>query len=162
LIADEPTTALDVTVQAQIMELLAQIQRDNDTGMVLITHDLGVVADVAQRVTVMYAGRIMEHGTVERIFSRPANPYTAALLASVPRIDERRQRITAIGGLPPSLANPPAGCAFHPRCPMAQGKCRQDPAPPLASLPDGQGPCLEQREVSRCWFPQEVVFDGFR
>lgn len=117
LIADEPTTALDVTVQAQILQLLKDLQRDFNTAIIMITHDLGVVADVADEVVVMYGGRLVEHGTVDDIFHRPEMPYTLGLLASMPRLDRvRTARLDPIPGLPPSLINLPKGCVFRPRC----------------------------------------------
>jgi oligopeptide/dipeptide ABC transporter ATP-binding protein len=128
LIADEPTTALDVTVQAQIIELLRQLQASHGMGLVLISHDLGIVAGTADRVAIMYAGRIVEHGAVEDIFDRPRHPYTRGLLASLPKIDSRSARLTAIEGAPPSLAARPSGCAFHPRCRHAVESCaKQEP-----------------------------------
>ncbi len=116
LIADEPTTALDVTVQAQIMELLAELQVQYNTAIILITHDLGIVADVADEVAVMYAGRLVERGTLEDVFYDPQMPYTVGLLSSVPRLDDVSERLTPIGGQPPSLINLPPGCVFEPRC----------------------------------------------
>ncbi|MEI6362966.1 MAG: ABC transporter ATP-binding protein [Actinomycetes bacterium] len=116
LIADEPTTALDVTVQAQIMELLAELQKQYNTAIILITHDLGVVADVADEVAVMYAGRLVERGSLEDIFYSPQMPYTVGLLSSVPRLDAVTERLTPIAGQPPSLINLPPGCVFEPRC----------------------------------------------
>ena len=116
LIADEPTTALDVTVQAQIMELLAELQQEYNTAIILITHDLGVVADVADEVAVMYAGRLVERGSLNDIFYSPEMPYTVGLLSSVPRLDAVSERLTPIAGQPPSLINLPAGCVFNPRC----------------------------------------------
>ncbi|ADD43792.1 ABC transporter ATP-binding protein [Stackebrandtia nassauensis] len=126
LIADEPTTALDVTVQAQIMRLLAEIQAERQMGLILITHDLGVVADVADDVTVMYAGRAVEQATIHEIFEKPAHPYTKALLKSIPRLDVKGQRLEVIAGLPPVLTNIPPGCSFAPRCGYAQDVCRTD------------------------------------
>src|SRR3954465_856503 len=126
LIADEPTTALDVTVQAQIMDLLRDIQRERDMGLILITHDLGVVAEVADRIAVMYAGRIVEQSDVYSLFRNPGHPYTEALLASLPRLDQKGQELTVIRGLPPSLARIPSGCPFHPRCPRARDVCSTD------------------------------------
>ncbi len=117
LIADEPTTALDVTVQAQILELLKDLQRDFNTAIIVITHDLGVVADMADEVVVMYGGRLVEHGTVQDVFHRPEMPYTLGLLASMPRLDRvRSDRLDPIPGLPPSLIRLPKGCVFRPRC----------------------------------------------
>ncbi|MFC7592335.1 ABC transporter ATP-binding protein [Nonomuraea antimicrobica] len=126
LIADEPTTALDVTVQAQIMELLAELQRESQMGLILITHDLGVVADVADKIAVMYAGRIVEHAPVYDIYKAPAHPYTKGLLDSIPRVDLKGQELYAIKGLPPNLLNLPDGCSFHPRCPYRQDNCVSD------------------------------------
>jgi oligopeptide/dipeptide ABC transporter ATP-binding protein len=123
LIADEPTTALDVTVQAQIIELLRRLQATHRMGLVLISHDLGIVAGTAERVAIMYAGRIVERGAVEDIFDRPRHPYTRGLLASLPKIDNQTTRLTAIDGAPPSLAARPSGCAFHPRCRHAIERC---------------------------------------
>ncbi|WP_234334571.1 ABC transporter ATP-binding protein [Streptomyces sp. NRRL B-1347] len=133
IIADEPTTALDVTVQAQVMDLLAELQRELNMGLILITHDLGVVADVADTIAVMYAGRIVEKAPVHEIYKAPAHPYTRGLLESIPRLDQKGQDLYAIKGLPPNLTNIPPGCAFNPRCPMAQDVCRTD-EPPLAQV----------------------------
>lgn len=123
LIADEPTTALDVTVQAQIMDLLRELQDENRMGLMLITHDLGVVADVSDRIAVMYAGRIMESAAVHDIYASPAHPYTLGLLNSVPRLDTKGDDLTAIEGLPPSLDDIPGGCEFNPRCPYRIDRC---------------------------------------
>jgi peptide/nickel transport system ATP-binding protein len=120
LIADEPTTALDVTVQAQIMDLLKRLQKAHDTAIILITHDLGVVADSADEVAVMYAGRVVERGSLEDIYYRPQMPYTVGLLSSVPRLDAVADRLLPIPGQPPSLLSLPAGCSFAPRCPVRQ------------------------------------------
>ncbi|EYT84184.1 MULTISPECIES: ABC transporter ATP-binding protein [unclassified Streptomyces] len=130
IIADEPTTALDVTVQAQVMDLLAELRREFGMGLILITHDLGVVADVADEIAVMYAGRIVERAPVHELYKRPAHPYTRGLLESIPRLDQKGRELYAIKGLPPNLTRIPAGCAFHPRCPMARDVCRTD-VPPL-------------------------------
>ncbi|MEO3806900.1 ABC transporter ATP-binding protein [Nonomuraea sp. B1E8] len=130
LIADEPTTALDVTVQAQIMELLAELQRESQMGLILITHDLGVVADVADKIAVMYAGRIVENAPVHDIYKGPAHPYTKGLLESIPRVDLKGHELYAIKGLPPNLLDLPTGCSFHPRCPYRQDDCVTD-TPPL-------------------------------
>jgi peptide/nickel transport system ATP-binding protein/oligopeptide transport system ATP-binding protein len=138
LIADEPTTALDVTVQAQIMRLLADIQAERQMGLMLITHDLGVVAEVADQVDVMYAGRVVEAAPVDRIFARPGHPYTAALLRSIPRLDQKGQQLEVITGRPPELTHIPSGCPFHPRCPRAEDICRTDPPPMLRDLGDGR------------------------
>ncbi len=150
LIADEPTTALDVTVQAQIMELLADLQRERKMGLILITHDLGVVADVADKISVMYAGRIVERAQVGEIYARPSHPYTKGLLESIPRLDLKGKDLSAIRGLPPSLTRIPPGCEFNPRCPYAQQICR-DERPPLLEVVPGR--------YSACHFAQEVL-DG--
>ena len=126
LIADEPTTALDVTIQAQVLEVLERAQSAARTAIVLITHDLGVVAGMADRVVVMYAGRAVEVGTVDDVFLRPRHPYTLGLLDSLPRLDaEGREKLTPISGSPPSLLHPPAGCAFHPRCRFVRPMCSE-------------------------------------
>jgi oligopeptide/dipeptide ABC transporter ATP-binding protein len=143
LIADEPTTALDVTVQAQIISLMKQLNRELGTAMMLITHNMALVASLCQRVIVMYAGRIVEEGPVEQIFKSPQHPYTWSLLRSVPRVDEaRKDRLVSIRGLPPDLVNPPPGCKFHPRCPFVIDHCKTE-EPPLAEVAANQ--------VARCW-----------
>lgn len=125
LIADEPTTALDVTIQAQILELMAEIQKKYGTAIIMITHDLGVVAQIADRVMVMYAGQVVEEGSVDDIFYHPMMPYTWSLLKSLPRLDtDGQERLQPIQGLPPNLTSPPAGCAFSPRCPFVMDECR--------------------------------------
>jgi oligopeptide transport system ATP-binding protein len=134
LIADEPTTALDVTVQAQIMQLLKDLQQERKMGLILITHDLGVVADVADRIAVMYAGRIVEHADAFELYAQPAHPYTKGLLESIPRLDQKGETLDAIGGLPPNLMHIPPGCPFNPRCHYAQDICRVDPPPPLREV----------------------------
>ncbi|MCJ1677969.1 ABC transporter ATP-binding protein [Streptomyces sp. APSN-46.1] len=142
IIADEPTTALDVTVQAQVMDLLAELQRELNMGLILITHDLGVVADVADKIAVMYAGRIVEAAPVHEIYAAPAHPYTRGLLDSIPRLDQKGHELYAIKGLPPNLLAIPPGCAFNPRCPMAQAVCRTE-VPPLAEVaPDRASACF--------------------
>jgi len=151
IIADEPTTALDVTVQAQVMDLLAELQREYNMGLILITHDLGVVADVADRIAVMYAGRIVESAPVHDIYKVPAHPYTKGLLESIPRLDQKGQELYAIKGLPPNLMHIPPGCAFHPRCPMAQDVCRTD-EPPLYEV-NGEEPTRR----SACHFWRECM-----
>jgi oligopeptide transport system ATP-binding protein len=134
LIADEPTTALDVTVQAQIMQLLKDLQQERKMGLILITHDLGVVADVADRIAVMYAGRIVEQTDAFELYAQPAHPYTKGLLDSIPRLDQKGETLSAIGGLPPNLMNIPPGCPFNPRCHYAHDICRVDPPPPLREV----------------------------
>ncbi|MFF8441372.1 ABC transporter ATP-binding protein [Streptomyces californicus] len=137
IIADEPTTALDVTVQAQVMDLLAELQREYNMGLILITHDLGVVADVADKIAVMYAGRIVETAPVHEIYQVPAHPYTKGLLRSIPRLDQKGRELYAIKGLPPNLTRIPPGCAFNPRCPIARDVCRTD-VPPLYEVDAGR------------------------
>ncbi|MFE0699483.1 ABC transporter ATP-binding protein [Streptomyces sp. NPDC058872] len=151
IIADEPTTALDVTVQAQVMDLLAELQRELNMGLILITHDLGVVADVADKIAVMYAGRIVEQAPVHEIYKRPAHPYTRGLLDSIPRLDQKGQELYAIKGLPPNLLAIPPGCAFNPRCPMAQDVCRTD-EPPLYDVTGSPVP-----RASACHFWKECL-----
>ncbi|MFF4184825.1 ABC transporter ATP-binding protein [Streptomyces sp. NPDC001691] len=147
IIADEPTTALDVTVQAQVMDLLAELRRELDMGLILITHDLGVVADVADTIAVMYAGRIVEQAPVHEIYQKPAHPYTKGLLASIPRLDQKGRELYAIKGLPPNLMHIPPGCAFNPRCPMAQDICRTE-VPPLFEVgADRQSACFFWKET---------------
>jgi oligopeptide transport system ATP-binding protein len=148
LIADEPTTALDVTVQAQIMALLQELQEERQMGLILITHDLGVVADVADKIAVMYAGRIVERADVYDLYRQPAHPYTKGLLESIPRLDQKGQQLAAIGGLPPNLMRIPAGCAFNPRCKFAQDVCRED-RPALRLVAPGR--------ESACHFAEEVL-----
>ncbi|MFG1396266.1 ABC transporter ATP-binding protein [Xanthobacter sp. VTT E-85237] len=142
LIADEPTTALDVTVQAQILELFRQLRDSHRMGLMLITHDLGVVAEMADDVMVMYAGRVVESGPVASIFNNPQHPYTIGLLGSLPKITERQGRLSIIPGTVPNLMAPPSGCCFHPRCPLSTERCVAD-APPLAVV---RGP-----HRSACW-----------
>jgi peptide/nickel transport system ATP-binding protein/oligopeptide transport system ATP-binding protein len=148
LIADEPTTALDVTIQAQILAEVKQLAGESDSGVIFVTHDLGVVADIADRVLVMYAGRVVERGTLDDVFYDPQHPYTWGLLGSITRMDrDRPRRLPAIPGLPPSLVHPPEGCHFRPRCPHEFERCPQVPK-------------LEQRvekpgHEDRCWLPVE-------
>jgi len=147
LIADEPTTALDVTVQAQIMDLLLDLRRERRMAMVLITHDLGVVAEVADRVAVMYGGRVVESGLAREVLSRPAHPYTLALLQSMPRADVERQQLNPIVGSPPNMATLPTGCSFHPRCRMATDECRAGLPPKVEAAPGHHAECFRVREV---------------
>jgi oligopeptide/dipeptide ABC transporter ATP-binding protein len=139
LIADEPTTALDVTIQAQILELMMKLQEDFDTAIMMITHDLGVIAEIAKRVVVMYAGKVVEEGSTQAIFEDPKHPYTRGLLKSIPKLGERasrgRQRLQEIAGIVPSLYDLPAGCRFVPRCPHVMEICRQE-VPELIDLGD--------------------------
>ncbi len=145
LVADEPTTALDVTIQAQILDELNRLRSETGTGIILVTHDLGVVADIADRIVVMYAGRVVEQGTLDEIFYDPQHPYTWGLLGSITRVDrDRSMRLPSIPGSPPSLMNPPAGCHFRPRCPHAFDRCTE--VPPLqARLPEAPD------HLDRCW-----------
>ncbi|MER5359822.1 ABC transporter ATP-binding protein [Streptomyces sp. NPDC002785] len=155
IIADEPTTALDVTVQAQVMDLLKELQSEFNMGLILITHDLGVVADVADKIAVMYAGRIVETAPVHELYKRPAHPYTRGLLDSIPRLDQKGQELYAIKGLPPNLLKVPSGCAFNPRCPKAQDICRTE-IPALAPVSEQDGSELPGRG-SACHFWKETI-----
>ncbi len=146
LIADEPTTALDVTIQAQILELMKGLSKEFDTSVMLITHDLGVVAGTCEYVNVMYAGHVIKSAPVKQLFEKPAHPYTIGLLHSIPRLnDERGVRLNPIAGQPPDLLNPPAGCPYAPRCPKVQSRCRQE-RPELA--PVGRG-----NQLAACFYP---------
>jgi peptide/nickel transport system ATP-binding protein len=148
LIADEPTTALDVTIQAQILELLARLRADFDSAVILITHDLGVVAEVADEIAVMYAGRIVERATKRQLFYDPQHPYTWGLLGSIPRLDRPKpKKLASIEGMPPSLINLPQGCKFRPRCPHAFDKCIDEPE--LANRVEERG------HLDRCWLSVE-------
>jgi oligopeptide transport system ATP-binding protein len=149
LIADEPTTALDVTVQAQIMELLQDLQRERNMGMILITHDLGVVAGVADKIAVMYSGRIVESADVLTLYAKPAHPYTQGLLDSMPRVDTKGEELYAIKGLPPSLLNLPPGCNFNPRCPHKQQLCLEEVPDTVEVAPGHQAACHFWKEVAR-------------
>jgi peptide/nickel transport system ATP-binding protein len=145
LIADEPTTALDVTIQAQILQRMRDLRQETGAAVILVTHDLGVVADIADRIAVMYAGRIVEEGTLDQIFYDPQHPYTWGLLGSITRVDKPRpERLPAIAGLPPSLADRPEGCHFRPRCPHEFAQCTT--VPPLEARLPGDA---EHRD--RCW-----------
>ena len=149
LIADEPTTALDVTIQAQMLELIASLQERLDLALMLITHDLGVVAGVCDNVSVMYAGKIVERGTTDEIFTDPRHPYSAAMVRATPRLDVKRHRLAAIEGVPPSPIDPRPGCSYFPRCGHSSVKCETD-QPPLESLPGGRR--------AACFHP--VTLDG--
>jgi oligopeptide/dipeptide ABC transporter ATP-binding protein len=152
IIADEPTTALDVTVQAQVVDLLRTISDESGSAVLLITHDLGVIAEAADRVIVMYGGRVVEEAGVVALFDAPRHPYTRGLLASRPRIGDGRAALEPIPGAPPDPAHPPSGCAFHPRCPLAVERCRAE-APPLGPTPGagaaGRVACHRAGEVHR-------------
>ena len=129
LIADEPTTALDVTIQAQVLELMKDLKKSYSMSMIMITHDLGIVAETCDKVSVMYAGEIVEHGTVKEVFDNPVHPYTKALFDSVPKLDEEIEELKVISGLTPDPTRLPLGCPFHPRCPYAEASCAENAAP---------------------------------
>jgi len=152
LVADEPTTALDVTIQAQIVEVLKAAQRETHAAIILITHDLGLIAELADRVVVMYASRVVELGDVFTIFSRPRHPYTVGLMNSLARLDSEKEWLEPIPGQPPSLITPPPGCAFHPRCAQSQGRalCRSD-IPVLRDFGEGA------EHLSACHFAEELA-----
>ena len=145
LIADEPTTALDVTVQAQIMTLLNELKREFNTAIIMITHDLGVVAGICDQVMVMYAGRTMEYGTAEQIFYHPTHPYSIGLMDAIPRLDGNEEHLVTIPGNPPNLLHLPKGCPFSPRCQFATEQCQT--APKLTAFNEGQ--------LRNCWLPVE-------
>jgi oligopeptide/dipeptide ABC transporter ATP-binding protein len=152
LIADEPTTALDVTIQAQVLEVLKTVQEKTDAATILITHDLGIVAELCERVIVMYGGKIVEHGDVHTIFRNPRHPYTIGLMDSLPKLTEDEEWLRPIPGAPPSLINRPPGCAFHPRCFLSQGRllCREE-VPPLRTVDGGAD------HTSACHFAEELI-----
>ena len=148
VLADEPTTALDVTIQAQILELMRELSRERGIALVLITHNLGVVARYAHRVNVMYAGKMVEQGSAREVYANPRHPYTIGLLHSVPRLDvPRKARLHPIDGQPPDLAHLPRGCAFAPRCPYAMARCRTELPPLMPVAPD---------HLSACWVAQQL------
>ena len=151
LIADEPTSALDVTIQVQMIELLKRIQQDTGVGIILITHDMGVAASICDRIAVMYAGRVVESGPVRQMYKTPTHPYTQALLASIPRLGHARERLSAIGGQPPSLLDPPKGCRFAPRCPHRMAICEAE-YPPDFDVGNGQR--------SACWLNEGAPVVG--
>jgi len=143
LIADEPTTALDVTIQAQVLDLFGRIKSEFNTAILLITHNLGVVAGIAERVAVMYAGKVVEYAATGELFANPRHPYTVALLNAVPRPDDPSQVIVPIAGSPPDLTRLPQGCSFYDRCPFREDRCREA-SPPLA-------PSGDEDHLARCW-----------
>jgi peptide/nickel transport system ATP-binding protein len=149
LIADEPTTALDVTTQAQILDLMMRLQQDFGSAIMMITHDLGVVAETADDVIVMYAAKIVEQGSADTIFKRPHHPYTWGLLGSLPRLDADVERLVQIKGQPPSLLNPPRGCRFHPRCPYVFARCKQEDPELLPVSNDAE-------HLQRCFLDEET------
>jgi peptide/nickel transport system ATP-binding protein len=146
LIADEPTTALDVTIQAQVLELMKKLRRTLGTSILIISHDLGVIAEIAERVVVMYAGRVVESADIRTIFKRPGHPYTRGLLQSIPRLDDERRRLYQIAGSVPVASALPSGCPFHPRCPERRPICSEQ-APPMVDLGNGQS--------AACWVAAE-------
>jgi oligopeptide/dipeptide ABC transporter ATP-binding protein len=158
LIADEPTTALDVTIQAQILALLARLRREFGMAVLLITHDLGVVAEVADRVAVMYGGRIVEHAPVREIFARPLHPYTQGLMNAIPRLGKEQARLAVIPGTVPNPAALPPGCPFHPRCPLADARCRTELPPLLAEGGSDVGPGGAILHQVACFKAGEVAF----
>lgn len=149
LIADEPTTALDVTVQAQIMDLLRDLQRETGMSIILITHDIGVAAEMADRLAIMYAGRIVEAGPMQSILRHPSHPYTVGLMNSVPRLEHKFQKLEQIDGAPPVMTAVPKGCAFHPRCRMAADICRNDRPETRAIEPTHSSACHFAKDLSR-------------
>jgi oligopeptide transport system ATP-binding protein len=148
LLADEPTSSLDVTVQAQVLELLGSLVAETQMAMVLITHNLAVAVGIAQRIAVMYAGRIVEIGPARDVYADPKHPYTAALLRSIPDIHVREERLPAIKGAPPNLLHPPTGCAFHPRCPLADDRCKVEVPPEIEVRPGRWSACFHADEVT--------------
>ena len=155
LIADEPTTALDVTTQAQILGLVRELQSEHETAVILITHDLGVVAETADEIVVMYAARVAEHAQVFSLFERPLHPYTWGLLGSLPRLDVQLDRLTQIRGQPPSLLRPPAGCRFRPRCAFAFDRCRSE-------LPAALPASFDEDHLVACLLDEERKLDESR
>jgi oligopeptide transport system ATP-binding protein len=147
VIADEPTTALDVTVQKQIMSLLKDLQEQHKMGLIFITHDLGVIADTADRLAVMYAGRIVETGTIREVYTKPAHPYTLGLMSSVPAVNQRADHLLPIEGSPPNLLSPPSGCSFHPRCSFARERCGHEDPELREVLPARRSACHYAEEV---------------
>ncbi|AZK47953.1 ABC transporter ATP-binding protein [Paenibacillus lentus] len=148
LIADEPTTALDVTIQAQILKLIAELSEQENTGIILITHDLGVVAEMADRVAVMYAGEVVEEASVFDLFEKPGHPYTLGLLGSLPTLTEQRDRLDSIPGTVPNMLNMPEGCPFHPRCPYAEEQCKTERPELRVKEADHRVRCLRMEEIS--------------
>ncbi len=154
LIADEPTSALDVTIQAQVLTLMKELMEEVQTSILFISHDLGVIAEMADEVGVMYAGHLIEFGPVAEIFESPRHPYTKALLRSIPNRYKSEGPLPSLAGSVPNLSRMPAGCAFHPRCPIARDVCRHDPEPPFVAAPAGPDGSVHR---SACYFPEEVA-----
>jgi peptide/nickel transport system ATP-binding protein len=163
IIADEPTTALDVTTQAQILRLMSRLQKEHEMAIVMITHDLGVVAELANDVLVMYGGRVVEQANVDNLFAKPEMPYTWGLLGSLPRLELESTRLEQIPGQPPSLLHPPTGCAFNPRCAYAFDRCRAE-LPELAPSPAHEGHLyrchLGDEDRARIWAEKKAALDG--
>jgi oligopeptide/dipeptide ABC transporter ATP-binding protein len=149
LIADEPTTALDVTTQRQYLDLLMELQRATGMAIIFVTHDISLVGNVCDQLAVFYGGTIVEYGPREQVLNHPSHPYTAALLQSIPQLGEWRDRLPSVAGDPPDLGRLPAGCAFHPRCNVAIETCRAGEPPPVLTIPDG-------RDV-RCWLREQYA-----
>jgi peptide/nickel transport system ATP-binding protein len=143
LIADEPTTALDVTLQAQILDLMRELKAASGAAIILITHDLGVVAEVCDEVAVMYAGEIVERATVDKLFASPQHPYTVGLLGSIPRLDRRASHLATIEGMVPNMTKPPSGCRFAARCPFVSDICIEGPPPMIALSPGHWSRCFK-------------------
>lgn len=149
LIADEPTTALDVTIQAQILELMKKLKTQYDTSLLMITHNLGIISELCENVSVIYAGRIIEHGSVNAVFGKPLHPYTVGLLGAIPNLEDTKERLTAIPGHIASATNVPAGCAFHPRCEFCLEKCKTE-QPPMDQIDENHYvACFYEKERSR-------------
>jgi peptide/nickel transport system ATP-binding protein len=155
IVADEPTTALDATVQAQILDLMRRLQREFDSALIMITHDLGVIADLADDVLVMYGGKPVEYADRRTLYYRPHHPYTKGLLESIPGSTGAKDRLRPIPGQPPSLINPPAGCTFHPRCGYIMDRCVTD-VPPLSPVLDADGG-TDPNHTSACWLPDRAI-----
>jgi oligopeptide/dipeptide ABC transporter ATP-binding protein len=156
LIADEPTTALDVTIQAQVLELMKKLRRTLGTAILIISHDLGVIAEIAERVVVMYAGRVVESADIRTIFKRPGHPYTRGLLQSIPRLDDERRRLYQIAGAVPAPGTLQTGCPFHPRCPERRPICSEQ-APPMVDLGIGPG---GGGQSAACWVAADAKVAG--
>ena len=157
LIADEPTTALDVTIQAQVLDMMNGLKKEFDTAMLLITHDLGVVAETCDKVAIMYAGEVVEYGTLDQIFNETAHPYTKGLFNSLPSLEEDVKRLKPIRGLMPDPANLPEGCRFHPRCPYADQLCQEEAPPVLEMGPGHMVRCHHCRKGLHLYFPDEPI-----
>jgi oligopeptide/dipeptide ABC transporter ATP-binding protein len=155
VVADEPTTSLDVIVEAQFLDLLKELREEFGLTILLITHNIGVIAEVSDRVAVMYAGKIVELGTAREVFGRPKHPYTQGLLRSVPNIELDGGELYKMGGLPPNLLHPPRGCRFHPRCPHVMDICRQE-EPALAEMMEGRQPGEKEPQLTACYLYEEV------